>query len=218
MILLGYKTSYGSIIRALCAIGVGGVIAFMPDKGPELIVKIIGAVIFAAGLVSLTVSIINRKELKQSQFNFNLILACIVGGLGLLLIFFPGILTNTIIFVVGIGLILFGALQILVVGGAASLLGLGFLPTIFGILALAGGITILFNPFGEKAMPIFAGAFLIYYGITELISLKNVSAARKEYEIKYGQKPEEHAKEAINEAVSKFSNVKDAEYTQVEDQ
>ena len=105
MILLGYKTSYGSIIRALCAIGVGGVMVFMPDKGPELIVKIIGAVIFAAGLVSLTVSIINRKEVKHNQFVLNLILACIVGGLGLLLIFFPEILTKTIIIVAGLGLI-----------------------------------------------------------------------------------------------------------------
>ena len=219
MILLGYKTSYGSIIRALCAIGVGGVMVFMPDKGPELIVKIIGAVIFAAGLVSLTVSIINRKEVKPNQFTFNLILACIVGGLGLLLIFFPEILTKTIIIVAGLGLIIFGALQMLVVGGAANLLGLGYAPVIFGAFALAGGIVILFNPFSEKAMSIIAGSLLVYYGISELISLKKVSAARKEYEIKFGQAAEEKpAKEVIKGSVSKFGNVKDAEFTEVDDQ
>ena len=219
MILLGYKTSYGSIIRALCAIGVGGVMICMPDKGTELIVKIIGAVIFAAGLVSLTVSIINRKEMKQNQFTFNLILACIVGGLGLLLIFFPEILTKTIIIAVGLGLIVFGALQMLVVGGAANLLGLGLTPVIFGAFALAGGIFILFNPLSEKTMGIFAGAFLVYYGVSELISLKKVSAAKKEYEIKYGKPSEEEpVKEVIKDSVSKFGNVKDAEFTEVDDQ
>ena len=219
MILFGYKTTYGTIIRALCAIGVGGVMVFMPNRGTELLVKIIGAVIFAAGLVSLTISIINRKEVKSNQFTFNLILACIVGGLGLLLIFFPEILTKTIIVVVGLGLIIFGGLQMLVVGGAASLLGMGYTPVILGAFALAGGIVILFNPFTEQVMSVIAGAFLIYYGLSELLSLKKVTAARKEYEIKFSQTGENPVKEVIKGSVSTaFGNVKDAEYTKVDDQ
>lgn len=219
MILFGYKTTYGTIIRALCAIGVGGVMVFMPNRGTELLVKIIGAVIFAAGLVSLTISIINRKEVKSNQFTFNLILACIVGGLGLLLIFFPEILTKTIIVVVGLGLIIFGGLQMLVVGGAASMLGMGYTPVILGAFALAGGIVILFNPFTEQVMSVIAGAFLIYYGLSELLSLKKVTAARKEYEIKFSQTGENPVKEVIKGSVSTaFGNVKDAEYTKVDDQ
>lgn len=219
MILFGYKTTYGTIIRALCAIGVGGVMVFMPNRGTELLVKIIGAVIFAAGLVSLTISIINRKEVKSNQFTFNLILACIVGGLGLLLIFFPEILTKTIIVVAGLGLIIFGGLQMLVVGGAASMLGMGYTPVILGAFALAGGIVILFNPFTEQVMSIIAGAFLIYYGLSELLSLKKVTAARKEYEIKFSQTGENPVKEVIKGSVNTaFGNVKDAEYTKVDDQ
>ena len=212
MILLGYKTSYGSLIRALCAIGAGAVMIFMPNRGTELIVKIIGALIFAAGLVSVTVSIINRKELKQNQFNLNLITACVVAGLGALLIFFPEILTKAIIVVIGLGLIIFGALQMLVLGGAMSLLGLGY--ACLGALALVGGIVILFNPFTEQVMSIVAGSFLAYYGVTELISLRKVATARKEYEIRFENKPENKP----SESKSIVDNVKDAEYTEVDNQ
>ena len=107
----------------------------------------------------------------------------------------------------------------LVVGGAANLLGIGFAPVIFGAFALAGGIVILFNPFSDKAMSVVAGCLLVYYGVSELISLKKVSAARKEFEIKFGQTSEEKpVKEVIKASVSKFGNVKDAEFTEVEDQ
>ncbi len=215
MILLGYKTSYGSLIRALCAIAAGAVMIFMPNRGTELIVKIIGALIFAAGLVSVTVSIINRKELKQNQFNLNLITACVVAGLGALLIFFPEILTKAIIVVIGLGLIIFGALQMLVLGGAMSLLGLGYASLCLGALALVGGIVILFNPFTEQVMSIVAGSFLAYYGVTELISLRKVATARKEYEIRFESKTQE-SKPSENRSI--VDNVKDAEYTEVDNQ
>jgi uncharacterized membrane protein HdeD (DUF308 family) len=220
MVILGYKTGYGSIIRALCAIGIGGVMIFMPNKGIELIIKIIGAVIFAAGLVSLTISVINRKHLKSNQFVFNMILGGIVAGLGLLMIFFPEILTKTIIVVVGLGLIIFGCMQMLVVGSAASLLKLSYAPLCFGAMAIIGGIFLLFQPFAEYTMSIIAGSLLVYYGISELVSVKRVSAVRKEYEARYGKAPEKKSAPETKEIVKEdgLKDVKDAEFKEVDDQ
>ena len=134
--------------------------------------------------------------------------------MGALLIFFPEILTKAIIVVIGLGLIIFGALQMLVLGGAMSLLGLGYASLCLGALALVGGIVILFNPFTEQVMSIVAGSFLAYYGVTELISLRKVATARKEYEIRFENKPENKP----SESKSIVDNVKDAEYTEVDNQ
>lgn len=220
MILFGYKTSQGAILRAICAIGVGGVMLCMPNQGTELIVKIIGAVIFAAGLISLTVSFINRnKQDSHNQFVFSVITACLVGIVGLMLIFFPGILTKTIIVVTGLLLVFFGGLQLLVLGGALNLLGLGYTSLWFSALAVVGGIVILFSPFSEVVMSIIAGSFLIYYGLSELMSIRKMSAARKEYEIRYAKPEETKADKKLAEKSGKdLGSVKDAEFTPVDEQ
>ncbi|MBQ9184574.1 MAG: DUF308 domain-containing protein [Bacteroidales bacterium] len=221
MILFGYKTNHGSILRALCAIGVGAVMICMPNRGTELLVKIIGALIFAAGLVSLTISFINRKQMKPRQFTFSEINACLIAIIGGLLIFFPEMLTKAIIIVVGLALVFFGGLQMLVLGGAANLLGLGYVSLCYGALAIVGGIVILFNPFTEVVMSIVAGSLLVYYGLSELLSLKKVSSARKEYEIRYA-KPEPESNNngtvAKKSSIADFSSVKDADYVEVDDQ
>ena len=175
---------------------------FMPTKGTELIVKIIGALIFAAGLVSLTISFINRKQMNPRQFTFSEINAALIAVIGAILIFFPGILTKAVVVVVGLALIFFGALQMVVLGGAANLLGFGYVSLCYGALAIVGGIVILFNPFAEVTMNIVAGCLLIYYGLSELISFKKFSSARKEYE----------------KTVTGFSSVKDAKYVEIEEQ
>jgi len=64
-------------------------------------------------------------------------------------------------------------------------------------------------------MSIVAGSFLAYYGVTELISLRKVATARKEYEIRFESKTQE-SKPSENRSI--VDNVKDAEYTEVDNQ
>ena len=217
MIFFGYKTTSGSILRALCAIGVGLILIIMPNGGSELLVRIIAAIIFAAGLAALTVTLVGKNKNKSSKksLSLNEVNAGAVVVLGLVLMFFPGLLTKAIVVVIGVVLMILGGIQLMVVGSAMSFLGAGYASLAFSFLAFAGGLLIIFSPFTEAVMSIVAGSFLIYYGITELLYLKKVSTARQEYEIKFTQKSGEE--KSISE--SKFGdNVKDVDFEKVDEQ
>ena len=51
MITFGYNNKFSSILRALSAIGIGGVMLFS-NEATITVVKIIAAFLFAAGIVS----------------------------------------------------------------------------------------------------------------------------------------------------------------------
>ncbi len=216
MVLFGYKTSSSSVIRALCAIAVGALLILMPDGGSKLLVQIAAGLIFAAGLVSLTVALYARSKMeKPTGVTLGEINAGIIIMIGLLFLVFPGILTKLIVIIIGIILIVFGGLQLIVLGGAVGLLGLGYGILIFSFLAFAGGILLLFSPFAEDIMSIIAGSLLAYYGITELLCIKRVSDARAKAAT--SDKPNEDAPGQIEESKN-LDGVKDAEFEKVDEQ
>ena len=181
MILLGYKTKFDSITRAVAAIGIGLVMIF-GSNAPTVVVKIIAGLLIVAGIASLVYGLIKQKEMGMYQVL--IINAGLDIVLGLLLFFNPQWVAGFIVFLIGIALILFGALQLIVLAGAMSLLGAGFSSLILSACAIVGGAFLLFNPFSLKVMSIIAGCFLVLYGISELISTFKMVKARKEYEIR----------------------------------
>lgn len=216
MVLFGYKTSSSSVIRALCAIAVGALLILMPDGGSKLLVQIAAGLIFAAGLVSLTVALMNRsKQEKPSGVTLAEINSIAIIIIGLIFLMFPGVLTKLIVIIIGIVLVIFGGMQLIVLGGAMGLLGLGYGLLSFSFLAFAGGILLLFSPFAEDVMSIIAGSLLAYYGITELLCIKKVSDARAKAAT--SDKPAEDAPGQIEE-VKDLEGVKDAEFEKVDEQ
>ena len=181
MILLGYKTKFDSITRAVAAIGIGIVMIF-GSNAPTLVVKIIAGLLIVAGIASLVYGLLKQKEVGMYQVL--IINAGLDIILGLLLFFNPQWVAGFIVFLIGIALIVFGALQLIVLAGAMSLLGSGFSSLILSACAIIGGAFLLFNPFSLKIMSIIAGCFLVLYGISELISTFKMVEARKEYEIR----------------------------------
>ncbi|MBR4756098.1 MAG: DUF308 domain-containing protein [Bacteroidales bacterium] len=181
MILLGYKTKFDSITRAVAAIGIGLVMIF-GSNAPTLVVKIIAGLLIVAGIASLVYGLLKQKEVGMYQVL--IINAGLDIILGLLLFFNPQWVAGFIVFLIGIALIVFGALQLIVLAGAMSLLGSGFSSLILSACAIIGGAFLLFNPFSLKIMSIIAGCFLVLYGISELISTFKMVEARKEYEIR----------------------------------
>lgn len=216
MVLFGYKTASSSLIRALCAIAVGALLILMPNDGSKLIVQIAAGLIFAAGLVSLTVALLNRnKQEKPSGVTLAEISAVTLVIIGLIFLVFPGLLTKLIVILVGIVLVLFGGLQLIVLGGAMGLLGLGYGLLSFSFLAFAGGILLLFSPFAEDVMSIIAGSLLAYYGLTELLCFKRVSDAKAK--AASSDKPSEDNPEQI-EGEKDLDGVKDAEFEKIDEQ
>jgi len=175
MITFGYKSKLSSILRACAAIGIGLVMILATDA-TVTVVKIVAAFLMVVGVVSLVVGLIDRKTGSLPLLGTNAVVDLV---LGVLLFLYPTQVAGFIVYAIGAVLIIFGILQLIVLIGALSLIGGGFLTLVLSICAIVGGIILVFNPFTMKVMSILAGAALIVYGVQELMSAWKVRKAVK---------------------------------------
>ncbi|MBQ5943776.1 MAG: DUF308 domain-containing protein [Bacteroidales bacterium] len=175
MITFGYKSKLSSILRACAAIGIGLVMILATDA-TVTVVKIVAAFLMVVGVVSLVVGLIDRKTGSLPLLGTNAVVDLV---LGVLLFLYPTQVAGFIVYAIGAVLIIFGILQLIVLIGALSLIGGGFLTLVLSICAIIGGIILVFNPFTMKVMSILAGAALIVYGVQELMSAWKVRKAVK---------------------------------------
>lgn len=213
MITFGYKSKFSSILRACAAIAIGAVM-IISTNATETVVRVIAAFLFAAGLVSLLYGYTNRKSGAMSLLSVN---AVVDIALGLVLFLFPHGVAHLITILIGIALLLFGLLQVVVLSGTLSLVGSGLYSVILSGLAVLAGVILVFNPFSQTIMSIIAGAALILYGVSELISTVRVNKAEKAYEIKYGSVEREESSSLKDFSTSGISDAKEVEYEKIDD-
>ena len=209
MITFGYKNKFNGLLRAFTAIAIGVVMVISRTNALELAVRIIAAFLLASGLVSLFMGYKNRQNGTMGLMGFN-------GGvdilLGVLLFLFPGFVAGLMIYIIGFALLCFGIFQLVALVSANRVMSVGggsfVLPV---IVAIAGGFLILRPSFIGEAIGVIAGAALIVYGASELLSSWKMKKAIDEYEIKFpGEKPASNAEDE--------SQVKDVDYEKVDEQ
>lgn len=210
MFTFGYKSKINGPLRALIALVIGILMVISPEKALTTVVKVIAAFLLASGLVSLFVGLRDKEKGSLPLMSFNALVNVL---LGFVLFLFPGFIARFMIYLIGFVLFAFGIVQIAALFGARRVIGLGLgaftLPI---IVTLVGGF-VLFNPFAESVMVMIAGAAMIVYGASELLSSWRVKKAIDEYEI--------HQAPASEQPVIKegeFSNVKDVDYEKVDEQ
>ena len=207
MITFGYNSKFSSILRSLSAIAIG-LVMVISTNATVTVVKIIAAFLFAAGVVSFVYGYLNRRSGAMSLMTVNAVVDIVIG---LLLFLFPTAVAGIIVTLIGIAILLFAVLQLVVLSGTLSLVGMGGFSLVLCIIALVGGITLLFNPFSERVMSILAGVFLVVYGISDLLSMFRVTKAKEAYEIKFGQENRETQQDG-NDVPESLAYVKDVEY------
>lgn len=207
MITFGYNSKFSSILRSLSAIAIG-LVMVISTNATVTVVKIIAAFLFAAGVVSFVYGYLNRRSGAMSLMTVNAVVDIVIG---LLLFLFPTAVAGIIVTLIGIAILLFAVLQLVVLSGTLSLVGMGGFSLVLCIIALVGGITLLFNPFSERVMSILAGVFLVVYGISDLLSMFRVTKAKEAYEIKFGQENRETQQDGYDVPES-LADVKDVEY------
>lgn len=212
MITFGYNNKFSSILRSLAAIAIGLVMVCATDA-TTTVVQIIAAFLFAAGIVSFAYGFANRKSGTFGLMTVNAVVDIVIG---LILFLWPPFVAGVIVAIIGIVILVFGVIQILALAGTMSLLGSGGLNILLAILAIAGGIVLIFNPFSERVMSILAGVFLIYYGITDLISMRRVSKAKKEYEIHFTETRVNP--DSTIDVDDDFDGIKDVDYHKIDEQ
>ena len=212
MITFGYNNKFSSILRSLAAIAIGLVMVCATDA-TTTVVQIIAAFLFAAGIVSFAYGFAHRKSGTFGLMTVNAVVDIVIG---LILFLWPGFVAGVIVTIIGIVILAFGVIQILALAGTMSLLGSGGLNILLAFLAVAGGIVLIFNPFSERVMSILAGVFLIYYGITDLISMRRVSKAKKEYEIHFTETRVDP--DSTIDSDDDFDGIKDVDYHKIDEQ
>ena len=178
-----------------------------------MLFRSIAAFLFAAGIVSFAYGFANRKSGTFGLMTVNAVVDIVIG---LILFLWPGFVAGVIVAIIGIVILVFGVIQILALAGTMSLLGSGGLNILLAVLAVVGGIVLIFNPFSERVMSILAGVFLIYYGITDLISMRRVSKAKKEYEIHFTETRVDP--DSTIDVDDDFDGIKDVDYHKIDEQ
>ena len=210
MFTFGYGSKISCPLRALIALAIGVMMVLRPDNALTTVVKVIAAFILASGVVSLIVGLKEKKNGSLPLMSFNALVDIIIG---IVLFSAPGFVAKFIIYLIGFVLLGFGIMQILALFSAKRVMGLGLgafiLPT---VVTLVGGF-LLFNPFAESVMVMIAGAAIIVYGASELLSSWKMKKAIDEYEIHQAPVQEQPAQQE-----NPLENVKDVEYEKVDEQ
>ena len=168
-------------MRAVIALAIGVMMVVSPADALTTVVKIIAAFMLASGVVSLVVGLKDKEKGSLPLMSFNALVDLL---LGLLMFIFPGVIARFMIYLIGFVLLVFGIVQLLALISARRAVGMGFGIFILPIIVTLIGGLILFNPFAESVMTMIAGAALIVYGASELLSSFKMKKAIDEYEIK----------------------------------
>ena len=210
MITFGYKNKFNGPIRALTAIAIGIVMVMSRTNALELAVRIIAAFLFASGVVSLIVGYRHRSNGTMGLMGFNGVVDII---LGLMLFMFPGFVSGLLIYVIAFILICFGLFQIVGLISANRVMRIGMWSFVMPLLVLAAGVFLITKPaFVGEAIGVVAGASLIVYGASELLSSWKMRRAMNEYEIRQTGVSTSVRQEEV------APDVKDVEYEKVDEQ
>ena len=210
MFTFGYGSKISGPLRALIALAIGIMMVLRPDNALTTVVKVIAAFILASGVVSLIVGLKEKKNGSLPLMSFNAIVDVIIG---IVLFSAPGFVAKFIIYLIGFVLLGFGIMQVLALVSARRVMGLGLGAFILPIAVTLVGGFLLFNPFAESVMVMIAGAAIIVYGASELLSSWKMKKAIDEYEIH--QAP---VQEQPSMPESTLDNIKDVEYEKVDEQ
>ena len=132
--------------------------------------------------------------------------------LGILLFTFPGFVAGLMIYIIGFVLLGFGLFQLVALISANRVMKVGGGSFILPAVVFLAGLFLVLRPsFIGEAIGVIAGAALIVYGASELLSSWKMKKAIDEYEIRFpSEKPETEPEEDVQ--------VKDVEYEKVDEQ
>ena len=181
MITFGYTNKFGGPARAIAAIALGIIMILAGDKAMNFVVKILAVFVIASGIVSMILAFKrsqdNAKPLMLTNAVFDLLI-------GICLFVFDSFFADLFIYLIGFVLLAFGIFQIVALSSANRVLRLGWFSFLMPVLVTLIGLFLLFNPVFAKAwISILAGAALVIYGASELLSSWKMKKAIDEYEI-----------------------------------
>ena len=209
MITFGYNNRFSGIIRAGAALAIGVVMVVSRTDAMVLAVRIMAAFLLASGIVSLVLGYRDRQNSRMPLMGVNGTVDILIA---VLIFMFPQFVAGLIVYLIGFALLGFGIFQLVALVSANRVMKVGFMAFLMPVLVLLAGAFLLARPtFIGTAVGTVAGAALIIYGVSELLSSWKMRKAMDEYEIRQGPKEEPRQE-------SQSPDVKDVDYEKVDEQ
>lgn len=209
MMTFGYKNRFSGLIRAVAALAIGIVMVLSKTDAMVLAVRIIAAFLLASGVVSLVVGYRSRQNNQMPLMGVNGFVDILIAFLVFL---FPHFVAGLIVYLIGFVLIGFAIFQLVALASANKVMKVGFTAFLMPVLVLLAGAFLLARPtFIGTAVGTVAGAALIVYGVSELLSSWKMRKAIDEYEI-------HQTSEAPSQHEEPVSEVKDVDFEKVDEQ
>lgn len=155
------------LIRGLFAVAISVAVLIIPDLTLSLVIRALGALLVADGLVALLIQYFSVKN-KQSPF---LILPRGTVSLifGAILLLVPGLVVNFFIFLIGFILLFAGLTQFISQINGRSIMGSSWIIIIISLISLFTGILFIAKPFeSAQTMLIIFGVMIGLYGLGEV--------------------------------------------------
>ena len=103
----------------------------------------------------------------------------------LLIFLFPHFVAGLVVYLIGFALLIFGIFQLIALSSANKVMKVGFMAFVMPVLVLMAGALLLARPaILGTAVGMVAGAALIVYGVSELLSSWKMKKAMDEYDTK----------------------------------
>ena len=209
MITFGYNNRFSGIIRAVAALAIGVVMVVSRTDAMVLAVRIMAAFLLASGIVSLVLGYRDRQNSRMPLMGVNGTVDILIA---MLIFMFPQFVAGLIVYLIGFAILGFGIFQLVALVSANRVMKVGFMAFLMPVLVLLAGAFLLARPtFIGTAVGTVAGAALIIYGVSELLSSWKMRKAMDEYEIRQGPKEEPQQE-------SQAPDVKDVDYEKVDEQ
>ena len=209
MITFGYNNRFSGITRAVAALAIGVVMVVSRTDAMVLAVRIMAAFLLASGIVSLVLGYRDRQNSRMPLMGVNGTVDILIA---VLIFMFPQFVAGLIVYLIGFALLGFGIFQLVALVSANRVMKVGFMAFLMPVLVLLAGAFLLARPtFIGTAVGTVAGAALIIYGVSELLSSWKMRKAMDEYEIRQGPKEEPQQE-------SQAPDVKDVDYEKVDEQ
>lgn len=182
MITFGYKNKFGGFLRAAAAIAIGVVMVVSRTDAMVLAVRIIAAFLLASGVVSFVVGYKDRQNNRMPLMGVNGIVDILVA---LLVFLFPHFVAGLLVYLIGFALLVFGVFQLVALSSANKVMKVGLMAFVMPVLVLLAGALLLARPaILGTTVGVVAGAALIVYGVSELLSSWKMKKAMDECDSK----------------------------------
>lgn len=162
-----------SLLSTICALIIGVLLVVWPDVAMNYLVISIGVLFIIPGLTGIFYYYSTAKSRKEQGIK-TIFPVHALGSmlLGLWLMIMPDFFVKSLMYVLGILLVLAGLSQLLKLISVRNMVRVPFIMYVFSILILLAGMLVLFNPFSAAAIPfMILGISAIFYALTDLLRL-----------------------------------------------